>query len=94
MSCEHLIVDKRGATDWVRLNRPAQLNTLNPPLPSELNDNFAGLQRDYAVRVVVLQGACRAFCAGLDMKAGGGTMLGAGIDALLHKRRPRHGGVV
>jgi len=92
MSCEHPIVDKRDATDWVRLNRPAQLNTLNPWLLREPIDNFAWLERDHAVRMVVLQGAGRAFCAGMDIQAGGGTPLDAGIDAFLHKRRPRYGG--
>ena len=45
MPYEHLIIDKRGAADWVTLNRPAQLNTLNPRLLRELNDYFAGLER-------------------------------------------------
>ena len=76
MAYEHLIVEHDGAVDWVTLNRPEQLNTLNPQLLRELNDYFASLERNYAVRVVVMQGAGRAFCAGLDMKAGGGTPIG------------------
>jgi len=87
MAYEHLIVEKRGAADWVTLNRPEQLNTLNPRLLRELNDYFGALERDYTVRVVVLKGAGRAFCAGLDMKAGGGTPLGAGSDAMLRSQR-------
>jgi enoyl-CoA hydratase/carnithine racemase len=85
MPFEHLIVEKRGAADWVTLNRPAQLNTLNPQLLRELNDYFAGLERDYAVRVVVLRGAGRAFCAGLDMKAGGGV--DKGPEAMMRSQR-------
>lgn len=87
MAYEHLIVEARGAAEWVTLNRPAQLNTLNPQLLRELNDYFGALERNYAVRVVVLKGAGRAFCAGLDMKARGGTPLGAGSDAVLRSQR-------
>lgn len=87
MPYEHLIIEKQGAADWVTLNRPDQLNTLNPRLLRELNDYFASLERDYQVRVVVLKGAGRAFCAGLDMKASGGTPLDAGSDAMMRSQR-------
>jgi enoyl-CoA hydratase len=87
MAYEHLIVERRGAADWVTLNRPEQLNTLNPLLLRELNDYFGALERNYAVRVVVLRGAGRAFCAGLDMKATGSTPLDAGSDAMLRSQR-------
>lgn len=83
---EHLIVDHRGAADWVTLNRPERLNALNPQLLRELNNYFAGLERDAAVRVVVLRGAGRAFCAGLDMKATG-TDFPPGTDAMLRNQR-------
>ena len=49
MAYEHLIVEPKGAVDWVTLNRPEQLNTLNPQLLRELNDYFGGLERHYAV---------------------------------------------
>jgi enoyl-CoA hydratase/carnithine racemase len=87
MPYEHLIIEQRGAADWVTLNRPEQLNTLNPQLLRELNDYFGALERNYAVRVVVLRGAGRAFCAGLDMKATGGTPLDAGSDAMMRSQR-------
>jgi enoyl-CoA hydratase len=87
MTYEHLLIEKHGAADWVTLNRPEQLNTLNPLLLRELNDYFASLERNYAVRVVVLRGAGRAFCAGLDMKASGGTPLDAGSDAMMRSQR-------
>ena len=87
MSHQHLIIDSQGAVDWVTLNRPEQLNTLNPQLLRELNDYFAALERNYTVRVVVLRGAGRAFCAGLDMKASDGTPLGTGSDAMMRSQR-------
>jgi len=87
MAYQHLIVEPHGAVDWVTLNRPEQLNTLNPQLLRELNDYFAALERNYAVRVVVLRGAGRVFCAGLDMKADGGTPLRSNADAMLRSQR-------
>lgn len=69
MPYQHLIVEQDGAADWVTLNRPDQLNTLTAESLAELNHYFDSLLTNYAVRVVVLRGAGRAFCAGLDIKA-------------------------
>jgi enoyl-CoA hydratase/carnithine racemase len=86
MAFECLIVEQRGAVDWVTLNRPDRLNTLNPTLLRELNEYFLSLERNYDVRVVVLQGAGRAFCAGLDIKEAGSS-LQRGSDAALRSQR-------
>ena len=71
MSYETLLIEKRGAVDWVTLNRPEALNTLNGQLVDELLDYFGKLYFDRSVRIVVLRGAGRAFCAGLDLKQSG-----------------------
>jgi len=71
MSYETLIIEKDGSVDWVTLNRPEALNALNTTLVDELLDYFESLYFDRAVRVVVLRGAGRAFCAGLDLKQSG-----------------------
>ena len=47
------------------LNRPESLNALNPVMISELHDYFRGLAERREIRIVVLRGAGRAFCAGL-----------------------------
>jgi 2-(1,2-epoxy-1,2-dihydrophenyl)acetyl-CoA isomerase len=49
------------------MNRPDRLNALNNDLASELNDAFARIALDESVRVIVLTGAGRAFCAGGDL---------------------------
>ena len=67
----HLEVRREGPVDWVRLNRPEVLNALNDVLVDELLDYFGKLCFERAVRVVVMQGAGRAFCAGLDLKQSG-----------------------
>lgn len=63
-----LKIEKEGAVDWVTMNRPDALNAMNPALVSDLLDYFGNLYMDHSVRVVVLRGAGRAFCAGLDLK--------------------------
>ncbi|MFV3126699.1 enoyl-CoA hydratase/isomerase family protein [Niveispirillum sp. KHB5.9] len=56
-----------GAVDWLTLNRPERLNALDATMVNELWDYFQHLQSDYARRIVVMRGAGRAFCAGLDL---------------------------
>jgi len=63
-----LLVTHRDGADWVTLNRPDALNALNPDMIAALDDYFDGLRTKRHVRVVVLRGAGRAFCAGLDIK--------------------------
>jgi enoyl-CoA hydratase/carnithine racemase len=68
MDYEHIQVDAEGGIAQVTLNRPNQLNALNARMVLELRDFFSGLNSRSAARVVILQGAGRAFCAGLDLK--------------------------
>lgn len=63
-----LRLERREAVDWLTLNRPDRLNALSNTMIDELQDYFGRLQQDHATRVVVLRGAGRAFCAGLDLK--------------------------
>ena len=65
---EHLEVDVHKGVAWVTLDRPERLNALNPVLIAELNAVFCGLHAGSEARVVLLRGAGRAFCAGLDLK--------------------------
>lgn len=68
MTYENFTIEKDGAVDWVTFNRPDNLNALSRDFVAELNDYFDSLLENYEVRVVVLKGSGRAFCAGLDMK--------------------------
>jgi enoyl-CoA hydratase len=65
---ETLLVRKEGPVDWLTLNRPDALNSINPTMTAELQDYFGRLYTDHSVRIVVIKGAGRAFCAGLDLK--------------------------
>lgn len=78
MNYENLLIRREGGVDWVTLNRPDALNTLSPAMTEELLDYFGGLYRNHDVRIVVLKGAGRAFCAGLDLKSDGDTGVAVG----------------
>jgi len=66
---ETITVEKRGQVDWLTLNRPESLNAITTPMVTELRDYFGNLCEDKDTRIVVMRGAGRAFCAGLDIKA-------------------------
>jgi enoyl-CoA hydratase len=80
-----LRLEQSGEVLHVIMNRPAQLNALNTQLTTELREVFQGLYFDRTVRVVILRGEGRAFCAGLDLKE---TSSGrSSIEASLDKQR-------
>lgn len=55
----------------LRLNRPQSLNAISWPLVEDLHAALDALDRDNRCRVVVLTGAGRGFCAGLDLREQG-----------------------
>jgi len=64
----HYAVERRTAT--ITLNRPERLNTIVPPMPDEFVAAMTAATRDDRVKVVVLRGAGRSFCAGYDFGDG------------------------
>jgi len=56
-----------GQIDWLTLNRPEKLNALDDALVAALNRYFLDLQDRPSTRIVVIRGAGRAFCSGLDL---------------------------
>lgn len=71
-----LAIRAEGAVHHLTLNRPEQLNAIDMTMAHELIDYFGALQFDDAVSVVVLRGAGRHFCAGLDLNLLDGKKLG------------------
>jgi len=67
---ETLIYATDGAVATVTLNRPERLNTIVPPMPDELEAAVERAAADPQVKVIVLRGAGRAFCAGFDFGGG------------------------
>jgi enoyl-CoA hydratase/carnithine racemase len=68
MSYKTIIVDKKDRVGIVTLNRPAELNTFNTQLAQELNTALRELDGDSSIRVVVIKGEGKHFCAGIDLK--------------------------
>jgi enoyl-CoA hydratase len=66
----------------VRLNRPGRLNAINEAMVAELQATCAALAADREVRVVVLTGAGRGFCSGIDLRDFGPSILDAADPAL------------
>jgi methylglutaconyl-CoA hydratase len=62
-------VEIRGAAAWLWLNRPALHNALNEDLIRELTLVVRGFSDDPAIRVIVLSGRGRSFCAGADIES-------------------------
>ncbi|MEH6548885.1 MAG: enoyl-CoA hydratase/isomerase family protein [Pseudomonadales bacterium] len=65
---EILLIEKRGAVEWVTMNRPESLNALSQEMVRQLRGYFEDKYDDKDTRIIVLRGAGRAFCAGLDLK--------------------------
>ncbi|HVA80261.1 MAG TPA: enoyl-CoA hydratase-related protein [Candidatus Binataceae bacterium] len=72
MAYTAILVDLNHGVATITLNRPEKLNAYNQTMGAELSEAFAELDADDAVRVIVVTGAGRAFCAGADLSSAGG----------------------
>ncbi len=78
-----LVVERDLGIATVTLNRPNAMNALSRELRAAIADAFVTLAHDVEVRAVILTGAGRAFCAGLDLKE-----LGSGAGPVGGGRAP------
>ncbi|MEM7097248.1 MAG: crotonase/enoyl-CoA hydratase family protein [Pseudomonadota bacterium] len=65
---ENILVDKKGPTTIVTINRPQAKNAVDGPTAIELADAFRDFDRDDSASVAILTGADNTFCAGADLK--------------------------
>ena len=63
-----LLIERSGRIVTLTLNRPGKMNALSRELRGALSKAFSDLESDPEADVVILTGAGRAFCAGLDLK--------------------------
>ncbi|WP_220187668.1 enoyl-CoA hydratase/isomerase family protein, partial [Pseudonocardia pini] len=61
--------ERRGAAAWLTLDRPADLNAIDRAVLDGLSEGLDRAGADDGIRVLVITGAGRAFCAGGDLKA-------------------------
>ena len=64
---EHIIVNTGNGVRTLTLNRPERLNAVNDQLSTEIIQAIADASADDEVRVIVITGSGRGFCAGLDL---------------------------
>jgi len=68
MEFKKIIIEKGdNNVATLTLNRPKSMNTFSSQMAAELNQAFIELDSDKSVRVILLKGAGRAFCAGIDV---------------------------
>ena len=84
MSDERVSVTVSGHIADVRLNRPDKLNAIDTAMFQALSEAAADLAGRAGVRAVVLSGAGRGFCAGLDLASLGGSGLAESMTARTH----------
>ena len=67
MDFETIIVEQKNHVGIITLNRPDQLNTFTTTLAGELNQALVDMEQDKEIRVIIIKGNGRAFCAGIDV---------------------------
>ncbi|MBN1614811.1 MAG: enoyl-CoA hydratase [Deltaproteobacteria bacterium] len=82
MSYETIILGKKDGIARITMNIPEKLNPLDLVMREELKESFRDIAADKAVRVVVMTGAGKAFCAGGDITTMAGIRATAGRDRL------------
>jgi enoyl-CoA hydratase/carnithine racemase len=81
---ETIVVERRGRTACIRLDRPDVLNAIDDRMIAEVNDAAQALEADPEVWTLVVTGTGRALCAGADVNKAGVAEKGnytSGIDA-------------
>ncbi len=67
MSYQNIRFEARDGIARLTLNRPDKLNSFNGAMHAELRAALNGVQHDKSIRVLVITGAGRGFCAGQDL---------------------------
>jgi len=67
MAYTHLLSQRKGAVEYLTLNRPDVRNAFNDEMVAELARWADAVAQDRSVRVVVIAGAGKVFCAGADL---------------------------
>ena len=81
MQFDTVLYETRERIATITLNRPEKLNALSLKLQLELVLALKLAEADSDVRVIVLKGAGRAFCAGYDLSAGGVATDASGVSS-------------
>jgi enoyl-CoA hydratase/carnithine racemase len=91
MTEKHILYEVNQGVGTITFNRPEKLNALTPTMLGDVFRRVRDASSDDAVRVIVLTGAGRAFCAGLDLQVIGTGGSGAGLPSADEGPMPRWG---
>lgn len=73
MGYKEIIFEKEGQIGIITLNRPERLNAYTWTMGQEMHDAIMEVENDPEMRVAIITGAGRGFCAGADLGLGAGT---------------------
>jgi enoyl-CoA hydratase/carnithine racemase len=73
MPTDQIRIEIKDSIATITLNRPEKLNALTGQMGQELDEAYYDLDNNDGVRVIIVTGAGRAFCAGADVSTGGKT---------------------
>lgn len=71
MAYDTILIERDGALATLTLNRPQNLNSLNKQIMEDIRAALRELKKDDSVRVLMMTGAGRGFCAGADLADNG-----------------------
>jgi enoyl-CoA hydratase/carnithine racemase len=94
MPFEQILFEVRDGVATITLNRPERLNAYTPVMRREVGAALQQSDDDDAIRVVVVTGAGRGFCAGADMAASGQMFERAGSQERQEEVRAERAGSV
>ncbi len=69
MNYQQILYEQREQAAWIHLNRPKDMNSLNTAMVRELHEALNQAKSEEGIRVIVLSGKGKAFCAGADLKS-------------------------
>jgi enoyl-CoA hydratase/carnithine racemase len=75
MEYETIVVERKDRVGIITLNRPDHMNTFSTALARELNIALDELEKEGHIRVVVIKGEGKSFCAGIDLAEFSGKTL-------------------
>ena len=92
MDYQDITLDIADGIATITLNRPDKLNAFTGKMMHEIIDAFDRTDADDDVKVVIVTGAGKGFCAGADLSSGGDTFAKGGSDIQTKQGVPRDGG--
>jgi len=92
MNYEQILYDAQDRILTITLNRPDRLNAWTEQMRQEMIDALSRADADDEIRAIIVTGAGRAFCAGMDMEAGGDTFAQKDENGNFNASKHRDGG--